>query len=64
MAQMALRWVLMFDAVTCTIPGARRPTQAEDNIAAAGMPLLSDATMQRVSEIYDEYLRPTVHARW
>src|SRR5208282_3042645 len=27
MAQLALRWILMFDAVTCAIPGAKRPEQ-------------------------------------
>jgi len=35
MAQFALRWILMFDAVTCAIPGAKRPSQAEDNARAA-----------------------------
>ena len=45
MAQFALRWILMFDAVTCTIPGAKRPSQAEDNVGAAALPPLSDATM-------------------
>ena len=34
MAQMALRWILMFEAVTCTIPGAKRPAQVEDNLRA------------------------------
>ena len=33
MAQFALRWILMFDAVTCAIPGAKRPAQVEDNVA-------------------------------
>ena len=27
MAQFALRWILMFDAVTCAIPGAKRPAR-------------------------------------
>ena len=35
MAQFALRWVLMFDAVSCVIPGAKRPEQVEENVAAA-----------------------------
>jgi aryl-alcohol dehydrogenase-like predicted oxidoreductase len=64
MAQMALRWILMFDAVSCAIPGAKRPAQAADNIGAAALPPLSDATMQRVREIYDQFLRPQVHAVW
>ncbi len=31
-AQMALRWILMFDEVSCVIPGAKRPSQVEENI--------------------------------
>jgi aryl-alcohol dehydrogenase-like predicted oxidoreductase len=64
MAQMALRWILMFDAVTCAIPGAKRPAQADDNIGAAALPPLSEATMHKVEEIYDQLLRPQLHAAW
>jgi aryl-alcohol dehydrogenase-like predicted oxidoreductase len=64
MAMMALRWILMFDAVTCAIPGAKRPTQAEDNIHAADLPALSDATMEKIRAIYDQYIRPQVHHLW
>ena len=35
LAQWALRWILMFDAVTCAIPGARNPRQVEENARAA-----------------------------
>jgi aryl-alcohol dehydrogenase-like predicted oxidoreductase len=64
MAQFALRWILMFDAVSCAIPGAKRPDQVDDNAAAADMPPLSDGTMQQVREIYDKYIREQVHHRW
>jgi aryl-alcohol dehydrogenase-like predicted oxidoreductase len=64
MAQFALRWILMFDAVTCAIPGAKRPDQAEDNIRAADFPPLSDATMAKVRAIYDRRIRPLVHHYW
>jgi aryl-alcohol dehydrogenase-like predicted oxidoreductase len=64
MAQMALRWILMFDAVTCTIPGARRPSQAEDNIRAADLPPLSNSTMQKIRAIYDRAIRADVHYLW
>ena len=40
LAQMALRWILMFPEVTCAIPGSKRASQAEENIAAAGLPAL------------------------
>jgi aryl-alcohol dehydrogenase-like predicted oxidoreductase len=64
MAQMALRWILQFDAVTCAIPGAKRPAQAADNIAAADLAPLSAETMAAVREIYDRLIRPHVHLRW
>jgi aryl-alcohol dehydrogenase-like predicted oxidoreductase len=64
MTQMALRWILMSPAVTCAIPGAKRPSQAEENIKAADLPALSDETMTQVREIYDRLVRPRVHHYW
>jgi aryl-alcohol dehydrogenase-like predicted oxidoreductase len=64
MAQFALRWILMFDAITCAIPGGKRPSQVEDNARASDLPLLSDEVMQKVRELYDTRLRAQVHQRW
>ncbi|HEX8524866.1 MAG TPA: aldo/keto reductase [Tepidisphaeraceae bacterium] len=64
MPQFALRWILMFDAVTCAIPGAKRPGQAKDNFSAADLPPLSPETMTRVSDIYNQQIRPLVHRYW
>jgi aryl-alcohol dehydrogenase-like predicted oxidoreductase len=64
MAQMALRWILMFDAVTCTVPGAKRPSQAEDNVRAVDLPALSDETMEKIREVYEHNLRAQVHTQW
>lgn len=64
LVQFALRWILMFDAVTCAIPGAKRPSQAEENIAAADMPALSETIMAEVRRIYDQYIRELVHHYW
>jgi aryl-alcohol dehydrogenase-like predicted oxidoreductase len=64
MAQFALRWILMFDAVSCVIPGAKRPSQAEDNCKASDFPPLGDETMERIAAIYDRYIREQVHQRW
>ncbi len=64
LVQMALRWILMFDAVTCAIPGAKRPTQAEQNFSAADLPILSDAVMQNVADIYERLIKAQVHHRW
>jgi aryl-alcohol dehydrogenase-like predicted oxidoreductase len=64
MAQLALRWILMEPAVTCTIPGARSERQATENAAAADLPALTDAAMQAAGEVYDELIRPHVHDLW
>ena len=64
LAQLALRWILMHPAVSCAIPGAKRPEQVEDNLAAAEMPALSGETMGRIREIYDRHVRPEVHHLW
>ncbi|MCU0513349.1 MAG: aldo/keto reductase [Anaerolineae bacterium] len=64
MAQWALRWTLMFDAVTCAIPGAKNPQQAQDNARAADLPPLTDAQMQAIAALYDTYIRADVHHRW
>ena len=64
LARVALRWILMFDAVSCVIPGASRPEQVIDNAAAAELPPLSDGQMNQVREIYDQLIRPSVHPLW
>jgi aryl-alcohol dehydrogenase-like predicted oxidoreductase len=64
LAQFALRWILMFDAVSCAIPGAKTEAQARANAAAADLPALSDATMAAVRGLYDRRIRPLVHASW
>ena len=64
MAQLALRWILMHDGVTATIPGAKTPVQARANAAAANLAPLPDATMARVAELYEARIKPLVHQRW
>ncbi len=64
MPQFALRWILMFDAVTCAIPGGKRPSQVEDNAHASDLAPLSNEVMQKVRELYDKRLRARVHQRW
>jgi len=64
LAQLALRWILMFPAVTCAIPGAKRPAQVEENVAAANLPAFSPETMARIRGLYDSSIRPLVHHYW
>jgi aryl-alcohol dehydrogenase-like predicted oxidoreductase len=64
MAQFALRWILMFDAVSCAIPGAKRPAHVIDNVGAVDLPSLSQEMMDQIQAIYDRSIREQVHHRW
>lgn len=64
MPQFALRWILMHPEVSCAIPGAKRPSQVEDNLAAEKVPALSRETMNKIIEIYNRYIKEEVHQRW
>lgn len=64
MAQFALRWILMFDAVSTVIPGAKTSQQAIANAAASDLEALSADTMQQVRDIYERRIKPLVHDRW
>lgn len=64
MAQFALRWILMFDAVSTVIPGAKNRPQATDNAKASELPPLSAEVMAQVKAIYNDKIREGVHHRW
>jgi aryl-alcohol dehydrogenase-like predicted oxidoreductase len=64
LAQFALRWILMHDAVSTVIPGARSEAQARANAAAAEVPALDAAALDRVRAVYAERIAPYVHQRW
>jgi aryl-alcohol dehydrogenase-like predicted oxidoreductase len=64
LAQWAIRWILMFDAVSCVIPGASRAEQVASNLGAAALPPVTQEQMERVGKIYETRVKPTVHALW
>ncbi len=64
LAQLALRWILMFPDVTAAIPGAKNEQQAETNVRAIELPALLDAAMAHVQAVYDRYFRAAIHDRW
>jgi len=64
MAQFALRWILMNDAVSVVIPGAKNESQAQDNAGASDLPLLTDEQMERLAMLYRDRIAPYVHHRW
>lgn len=64
MAQFALRWILMFDAVSCAIPGGKRPDQVAENCGASDLAALTPEAMAAIKRIYDKGIRAQVHQRW
>ena len=64
MAQFALRWILMEQAVTVVIPGARNPAQSLSNAGADAASPLPAATMDACREVYARLIAPHVHHRW
>jgi aryl-alcohol dehydrogenase-like predicted oxidoreductase len=64
MSQFALRWILDFDAVSCAIPGGKRPGQVADNCHASDLPPISQEARTAVKRVYDDRIRRLVHHRW
>ncbi|TDB69224.1 aldo/keto reductase [Arundinibacter roseus] len=64
LAPVALRWILMFEAVSCIIPGASRPAQVASNLHAADLPPLTEEQQKAVNTIYSQYIKPSVHPLW
>jgi len=64
LAPIALRWILMFDAVSTIIPGASRPEQVRDNVNASLLPPLTKKEMEEVERVYSTYIKNFVHHLW
>lgn len=64
LSQLALKWILMHPAVSCAIPGARKPSQIEETAKSSELPDLPKSTMDEIAELYNNKIRPSVHHRW
>lgn len=64
LSQLALKWILMHPAVSCVIPGARRPEQIEETAKSCDFDPLPTSTMNSITELYNKKIRPSVHHRW
>ena len=64
LAAWAIRWVLMFPEVSTVIPGASRAEQVRPNIHASELPPLTPEQMQGVQRVYEQHVKPSVHALW
>ena len=53
LAQMALRWILDFDAVTVVIPGSSRPAQVKANAYISSLAPLSKELHAKIQDFYE-----------
>ncbi len=64
LANIALKWILMFEEVSCVIPGISKPDHLHANLETLNIQHLSNQEMEAVEEVYDEFIRASVHHRW
>ena len=62
-SQLALKWILMHDAVSVVIPGAVNPKQVENNCAVSDLEKI-DKEMPLIRKIYNDLIKDDVHHRW
>lgn len=60
MAQMSLRWILDFPAVTTVIPGASGSLQVESNVSASELEPLTDELHELIGTFYDEHVKANI----
>ena len=64
LAQLALRWIVMFREVSTVIPGAKTAEQARENAEAASLPPLDERSMALIDDVYRRRIAPHVEDRW
>ena len=64
LSQFALKWILMQDAITCTIPGAKNKNQVEENVKSSELPHLKKEILNRINLIYEKNIKDLVHQYW
>ena len=63
LSQLSLRWILMHDAVSVVIPGAKNKDHVNLNTSSSNINDIS-SLMDKISNIYTEYFFDDVHHRW
>ena len=64
LAPVALKWILMNDAVSCIIPGASKVEQLTSNLQAFSVPDITPVQLAAVQEVYEKYIKNQVHQLW
>ncbi len=64
LAPVALKWILMFNEVSCIIPGASKQEQVESNNLSLKIPDLTKKQLDAVQSVYESRLKKLVHHLW
>jgi aryl-alcohol dehydrogenase-like predicted oxidoreductase len=64
LAPIALKWILQFDAVSCIIPGASNIAQVNSNLSAFNVPDFTAEQLKAIQDVYEEFIKPSVHQLW
>lgn len=64
MSQLAIKWILMQDAVSTVIAGGKSPSQVHENIKASTLPALKENVMKDIEALYNKNIKVHVHQRW
>ena len=63
LSQLALKWILLQDGITVTIPGAINENQVNENANVSEMKDIYSLIPQ-IKDIYDKYIKEDVHNKW
>ena len=63
LSQLSLKWILMHDAVTVVIPGAKNKEHVDLNTSSSGLDEISPL-MSQINSVYTKYFYDDVHHRW
>jgi aryl-alcohol dehydrogenase-like predicted oxidoreductase len=64
LAPIALQWILTHPEISCIIPGASKVGHVQSNLSMYDFPLLTPEKIVAMNEIYNEYIKPSVHQLW
>ena len=63
LSQLSLKWILMHDAVTVVIPGAKNKEHVNLNTSSSEIEDIS-SLMNQINSVYTKYFYDDVHHRW
>lgn len=64
LAQLALQYILSFEAVSTVIPGASKTQHVISNVESTNLPRLTKDELKIIEDVYEKYIKNEVHQLW